>query len=233
MTEVRYYRQAQKDLEKAERLAEEVAELAALLGANADGPNAYNASKAVAKAVRRLLSLEQEAQRLGYKSTALALKALSQVKPAVELPEDFRYYPAHWVREAGVERVEAWKNGRRVDRNYKVTAVTPLQAQGRLDRLAPVLAEVLKEVESRDNRAELLAEVVDAFNTRSYEGFVEQCFDFLRGETPCDDENEVEEVVEAADDKLEQQLEELRRLAAETGNPFDEEATRCLLLTAG
>jgi hypothetical protein len=233
VTEVRHYKQALKDLEKAERLAEELTELATLLGVKADGPNAYNASKAVAKAVRGLLTLEEEAQRLGYKSPALALKALSQVKPAVELPEVFRYYPAHWVREAGVERVEVWKNGKRVDRNYKVTAVTPLQAQGRLDRLVPVLAEVLKEGESLDNHAQLSAEVVDAFNTRSYEDFVEQCFDFLRGETPYDDENEVEKVVEATDDKLEQQLEVLRRLAAETGHPFDEEATGCLLLTEG
>ena len=232
MTEPRHYKKALSDLEKAERLAEEVTDLATQLGVKADGSNIYNASKAVAKAVGELLNLEQEAQRLGYKSVALALKALSQVKPAVELPEVFRYYPTHWVHEAGVERLQVWKDGKRVDRNYRVTAVTPLQAQRKLERLAPVLAAVLREAELLENREEFLTEVVDCFKNQPYDEFADLCYRFLRCDSSDDEESEVEQVVEATPDKLEEQLEVVRRLAAETGESFDEEASRCLLLTS-
>jgi hypothetical protein len=206
MTKQKHLAATFKQLERVESNLEALTQLALELGANPVGLHSDNAVKAVLAAGNELLAARAQAEGLGYKSLALALKALSQTKTADELPEVFRYYPEHWVREAGVERVTVWNNGKSSDRNYKVTSVTPLMAQRNLKRLAPVLADVIEEAKTRENPEGELAEVVESFNTDTYEEFAENCFRFLRGRTPVDAENEAKVAVEPNDSKLERCL---------------------------
>jgi hypothetical protein len=175
MTEPKHYRQGYKDLDRAEKLADEVTRLGLLLGLRADGLNPANAQRAVSKAVEELLAAQQQAKENGYASLAFALKALGQKKQDLNLPEWAEVFPEHWAHGTETKRVQdgyKWKT-------YKVPAVTPLQAQKRLDKLKPTLATVLEELDW--NPAEV-AKVETAFKTKTYDVFVELLFNFLRGE---------------------------------------------------
>ena len=226
MTEPKHYRQAFKDLEKAENLAEEVNRLALLLGTRPDGLNTANAQRAVSKAVEELVEARQQAEDNGYRSLAVALKALGQKTPDLQLPEWARFAPAHWTKEASVETIYYWKNGRRVDAPERKAAVTPVQAQRQLDRLKPTLKTVLDELEDRPDQQE---NVKEALMTLSYDVFQERVFSFLRGEH-VDEEGEEETTAEQPDLELEAKVEELRAESEKLGLEFDEEVARALLV---
>lgn len=222
VTETKHYRQAFKDLEKAENLAEETNRLALLLGVRKDGLNTTNAQRAVSKAVEEFVEARQQAKDNGYSSLAYALKALGQKTPELQLPEWAQYAPPHWSNETELERVEHWQK----PKLYKKKAVTPLQAQHQLDRLKPTLKLVLDELEWDP---EELEQVKKALNTESYSDFQESLFDFLRGlaedteEATTETSNEVELEFEA-------ELEELRAESEKLGLEFDKEAARSLLV---
>ena len=222
MTEPKHYRQAFKDLEKAENLAEELNRLALLLGVSPDGLNTPNAQRAVTKAVVELVEARQQAKDNGYSSLAVALKALGQKTPEPELPEWARFAPAHWVVKTGVQHVEHWKHGNIVKTHYKVKEVTAIQAQRQLDRLKPYLSEVLEKLDWEPAEVE---NVKEAFLTQSHREFEDSLLNFLRGDTS---EDQVEETSQT-DPEMEANLEELRTTSQELGEKFDEEATRALL----
>jgi hypothetical protein len=72
------------------------------LGANPDTSNPMNALRSVTKAVQGLVALDKQAKQMGYKSAALALKALSQIKEgnaqaADMLPDTLRTLPNIWL----------------------------------------------------------------------------------------------------------------------------------------
>jgi hypothetical protein len=222
MTELKHFKQAQKDLLKAEQLAEEINRLALLLGATPAGLNTTNAQRSVAKAVEELVAAREQAEELGYSSLARALMALGQKKPELRLPDWARIAPAHWVVETGVQKVEHWKNGNIITTHYKVKEVTGIQAQRQLDRLKPYLSEVLESLNWEPAEVE---NVKEAFLTQSHREFEDGLLNFLRGDTS---EEQVEETNQV-DPELEAKLEELRTTSQELGEEFDEEATRALL----
>jgi hypothetical protein len=170
-----------------------------------------------------------EAAGVSHKGNLLQ-KLRSELKASSALPEVFRYHPPHWVKEAKTVKEYDDVRYKYVTRTEK--GVTAPQAQRKLDRLAPVIAAVLKESEQASNPDAFLAEMVGCFNTETYDEFADLCYKYLRND-PEDQQEEsvVEEVVEGTNNKLEQQLEEMRLAAAETGEDFDEDATRCLLLS--
>jgi hypothetical protein len=222
MTELKHFKQAQKDLFKAEQLAEEINRLALLLGATPAGLNTTNAQRSVAKAVEELVEAREQAKELGYSSLAFALMALGQKKPELQLPDWAHYAPAHWVVETGVQHVEHWKNGKLVTTHYKDKEVTAIQAQRQLDRLKPYLSEVLEKLDWDPAEVENVKEV---FLTQSHKEFEDGLLNFLRSATS---EDQVEETSQT-DPELEAKLEELRTTSQELGEEFDEEATRALL----
>jgi len=225
MTELKHFKQAQKDLLKAEQLAEEINRLALLLGVTPAGLNTTNAQRSVAKAVEELVAAREQAEELGYSSLAFALMALGQKKPELRLPDWARFAPAHWVVETGVQNVEHWKNGGRVTTHYKVKEVTAIQAQRQLDRLKPYLSEVLEKLDWDPAEVE---NVKEAFLTQRHREFEEGLLNFLRGDRTGE---QVEETSQT-DHELEAKLEELRTTSQELGKEFDEEATRALLTKA-
>ena len=224
MTEPKHYRQAFKDLEKAENLAEEVNRLALLLGTRPDGLNTANAQRAVSKAVEELVEARQQAEDNGYRSLAVALKALGQKTPDLQLPEWARFAPAHWSNETELEFVEHWKKSKL----FKKKAVTPLQAQHQLNRLKPTIKHVLDEL---DWDPEQMEEVKKALMTLGYKDFQHELYDFLRRVTQAGEDEETEEATtetsNEADPELEASLEEMRQAL---GDEFDEEVARALLV---
>ena len=224
MTEPKHYRQAFKDLEKAENLAEELNRLALLLGTRPDGLNTANAQRAVSKAVEELVEARQQAEDNGYRSLATALKALGQKTPDLQLPEWARFAPAHWSNETELEWVEHWKKSKL----YKKKAVTPLQAQHQLNRLKPTIKLVLDEL---DWDPEQMEEVKKALMTLGYKDFQHELYDFLRRVTQEGDDDEVNEetAAEQPDLELEAKVEELRAESEKLGLEFDEEVARALL----
>ena len=221
MTQAKHYKQALKDLERAENLAEETNRLALLLGAREDGLNVTNAQRTVSKAVEEFVEARQQAKDNGYASLAFALKALGQKTPALRLPEWAQYAPAHWSNETELEHVEHWRKSKL----YKVKAVTPLQAQKQLDSLKPTLKLVLDEL---DWDPAQLEDVKKALLTLTYKDFQEELFSFLRRTTEEPDEAK-ETTANQQDPELEASLEELRQTL---GDEFDEDAARCVLATA-
>jgi len=228
VTEPKHYRQAFKDLEKAENLAEELNRLALLLGVSPGGLNTPNAQRAVSKAVVELVEARQQAKDNGYSSLAVALKALGQKTPDLQLPLWAQFAPAHWTKEASVETIYYWKNGRRVYAPKRNPAVTAVQAQRQLDGVKKWIKLVLDELEGRPDQQE---NVKEAFMTLSYEDFFDRLLSFLRDDPYEEDEEEevTENTVSQADPELEAKLEELRASSQELGEEFDEEATRALL----
>lgn len=224
MAEHKHYRQAFKDLEKAENLAEELNRLALLLGTRPDGLNTANAQRAVSKAVEELVEARQQAEDNGYRSLAVALKALGQKTPDLQLPLWAQFAPAHWINETSLEIVEHWRKSKL----YKKKAVTPIQAQKQLDGVKKWIKLVLDELEGRPDQQE---NVKEAFMSLSYEDFFDRLLSFLRDDPDEEDEEEevTENTVSQADPELEAKLEELRTTSQELGEEFDEEATRALL----
>jgi hypothetical protein len=92
---------------------------------------------------------------------------------------------------------------------------------------------VLKEVVALEDREQVFAEVVESFNSIPYDDFADRCYDFLRGDSADEEDSSLEDHLEDGHENLEEQLENSRSLAVETGLHFDEEATRSLLLTQG
>lgn len=228
MTELKHFKQAYKDLLKAEQIAEDINRLALLLGAKPDGLNVTNSQRAVAKAVEEHVAARDQAKSLGYASLAFALMALGQKKPVPQLPDWATIFPNHWVMETGLEKTTGWKNGLRVENLYKAKAVTALQAQRKLDRIKPTLLQVLEELNWDPAQVD---EVKDAFLTLSAEKFQEELFDFLRNKATGEEEEGGEATATQAETELEAKVEDLRIAAAETGEDFDEDAARCLLLS--
>ena len=222
MTEPKHYRQAFKDLEKAENLAEELNRLALLLGTRRDGLNTANAQRAVSKAVLELVEARQQAKDNGYASLAVALKALGQKTPELELPEWALWAPAHWINETELERVEHWRK----TKLYKKKAVTAVQAQKQLEGLQKRIKLVLDELEDRPDQQE---NVRAALMTLSYEDFSKELLRFLRGD-PDEEAEEEETTAEQPDLELEAKVEELRAEHKTLGLEFDEEAARAALL---
>jgi multidrug efflux pump subunit AcrA (membrane-fusion protein) len=224
MTEPKHYRQAFKDLEKAENLAEELNRLALLLGTRRDGLNTANAQRAVSKAVEELVEARQQAEDNGYRSLAVALKALGQKTPELELPQWAQFAPAHWSNETTLETVEHWRKSKL----YKVKAVTPLQAQRQLDRLKPTIKLVLDELYWDPEEME---EVKKALMKLDYTDFQQELFGFLRRVTEAGEDEETEEATTETSNEpnpeLEASLEEMRQAL---GEEFDEEAARALLV---
>jgi hypothetical protein len=221
VTKPKHYRQAFKDLEKAENLAEETNRLGLLLGVRTDGLNTTNAQRAVSKAVEELVEARQQAKDNGYASLAFALKALGQKTPELQLPEWAQFAPAHWSNETELEYVQHWQKSKL----YKVKAVTPLQAQRQLDRLKPTLKLVLDELDWDPVELELFRR---ALNTESYLDFQDSLFDFLRSLA-----EDTEEATTETSNKLlefEAKLEELRVESEKLGLEFDEEEAWSLLV---
>ena len=225
MTQTKHYKQASKDLERADNIAEEMIRLGLMLGVKPGGLNPVNAQRAVSKAVEELVEARETANNNGYDSLGFALKALGQKTPEIQLPDWVQWAPAHWIVEASVETISYWKNGRRVDAPKRKSAVTALQAQKQLDRLKPTIKLVFDEL---DWKPEELDKVKKAFLTLTFADFQEALFGFLRSDG---DENEDTEEVTTGqkDPELEARLEELKQ---SLGVEFDEDAARCLLATA-
>lgn len=214
---------AEHELKKNEAYNQETKRLALLLGTRPDGLNTANAIRTVSKAVEELVEARQQAEDNGYRSLAIALKALGQKTPDLQLPEWALFAPAHWTVESGVEKVQHVKNSRTVDSTYKVRGVTPLQAQKQLDRLKPTIKLVLDEL---DWDPEQIEAVKKALTTMGYTDFQQELFSFLRRVTEMGEGAETETSNEA-DPELEASLEELRQAL---GDEFDEEAARALLV---
>ena len=112
-----------------------IEQLSVKLGANPNTSNPMNALRSVTKAINDLVTLEEQAQGLGYKSAALALKALSQMKQPVSdytyLPEVFHTVP--WV----------WLNGKHPTKNdpgFPPMSLT--QAQRKHRTVMPLILEM-------------------------------------------------------------------------------------------
>jgi len=213
---------AELELRKNEGYNQETNRLGLLLGVSPDGLNTPNAQRAVSKAVLELVEARQQAKDNGYASLAVALKALGQKTPELQLPEWALFAPAHWSNETELEHVEHWRKSKL----YKKKAVTPLQAQHQLDRLKPTLKTVLDELEGRPDQQE---NVRDCLTKLSYTDFQERLFSFLRGEHD-DEEVKEETTAEQPDLELEAKVEELRAESEKLGLEFDEDATRAYLL---
>ena len=72
------------------------------LGGNPNTSNPMNALRSITKHVKELTSLEEQAHQMGYKSAAVALKALSQIKGGTPhdediLPDELRKVPNIWL----------------------------------------------------------------------------------------------------------------------------------------
>lgn len=175
-------------------------------------------------AAERCLDYEDTVREIGYASLPIALKALGQTKRGhAQLPEEFRIHPAQWEQETTTEKVYAWGGSGMTSRNYKVAAVTPLQAAAKHRRLEPVLRDVIEQAIEND----CLDQVLHAYKTESYEEFVRLCFDYLRGSDDVEDQDPAHAVPAA----VAEELQGLRASAEAAGEDFDEEAALCLLST--
>jgi len=134
------------------------------LGANPDTSNPMNALRSVTKAVNELVKLEQTAQDMGYKSAAIALKALSQYKEKVTpvdmntLPEVFHKVPMVWLK--GKPNSKRLKNG--------FAPMTPAQAKLKHALLMPLLIRVWADIAEDEA---LQNEFIDAYLTTSANSF--------------------------------------------------------------
>lgn len=139
------------------------------LGANPDTINPMNALRSVTKAVKELMTLETTAQKLGYTSAAVALKALSQYKDKVTqvdintLPEVFHKVPMVWLKGR--------PNGKRLRNGF--APMTPSQAKLKHALLLPLLTRVWLEI-GDDERVQ--NELIDAYLTTSALSFETDLF---------------------------------------------------------
>jgi hypothetical protein len=87
--------------EKANKALNGLEDLGVKLGSKPETINPVNALRSVTKAVTDLDALNSQAQKMGYTSAAVALKALSQIKDPLKdyaiLPEVFHKVPAIWL----------------------------------------------------------------------------------------------------------------------------------------
>jgi hypothetical protein len=97
-----YFQRTMMDIDVYSKVLKSVVQLAVKLGLDPDTATPTNAHQKLDKSVKEYLRLNEQATELGYKSAALALKALSQYKtPVVDynlVPEVFHILPDIWLR---------------------------------------------------------------------------------------------------------------------------------------
>lgn len=167
-----------KEVEKVQRYAAEIQELAIIAGMSPAGANLGNSILFLKTLIKQRLEIEEYAQELGYKSVGVALKALSQMKvPPSQLPEVFQVFPAHWLEDASLDPLSKRIDGLTVSRVYKKKAVSSTQAQAALRRIQPDLIRLYEII--RDDK-DLLDEVISSYSTLSYKEFCESLYHALR-----------------------------------------------------
>jgi hypothetical protein len=174
-----------KEVEKVQRYAAEVQELAVSHGMNPLGANLGNSISFLRSLANQFVEAETFAQSLGYKSLGVALKALSQIKTnAIQLPEVFQVFPSHWLKDASLEPLSKRIDGLTVSRVYKKKAINSIQAQAALKKIQPDLAKLYELVQDDQD---LLEEVISSYNTLSYGEFCESLYTALRNWTAIEE----------------------------------------------
>jgi len=174
-----------REVEKVQKYATEIQELAVSNGMNPAGANLGNSILFLRTLAKQHQDLEEYAHELGYKSAAIALKALSQTKlhPS-QLPEVFQVFPAHWLEDASLEPLSKRIDGLTISRVYKKKAVSSTQAQAALKRIQPDLIRLYEII--KDDK-DLLDEVISSYSTLSYKEFCESLYQALRDWTNLDE----------------------------------------------
>jgi hypothetical protein len=212
---------------KEQRALAPLIEEAKQLGQSDQGLNLNNAVLAVVKSSKTAREATEQAYQHGYSTLGKALEALSKHKPEPELPEAFRYHPAHWECELSINTTEYYTYRGSQERRYKVPAVTATRAQADLKRIKPLLLEVIELMSNDEGTLEKnLQRLEIAFKAEPYNTFVSLCYDFLRGYDEIEEEPK-ETTAPEADNADEHDA--LYSMYGKPGEHFDEEAALTLL----
>ena len=163
-----------RELTKQADLNTRVEQLAKRHGASTNATG-INAVAFLEKKLTELEEAERAVAKQGYKSLKSALYGLSKQVNYNNVPEDLTIAPEHWVREKEWKRVAVGLRTKTVT----VPAVTALQAQDKLNKLLPLLNQVLE-----DRTTEFINEVRSEFfdPKNSFEHFSECVLDCLARE---------------------------------------------------
>jgi hypothetical protein len=174
-----------KEVDKIQRYASEIQEVAILAGMSPLGANLGNSITFLRSLTKQWSETEELAQNLGYKSVAIALKALGQMKVnPTQLPEVFQVFPAHWLEDTSLEPLSKRVDGLTISRVYKKKAVSSTQAQMALRKIQPDLVKLYAIIQEDDD---LLDEVISAYSTLSYKEFCKSLYTALRNWTSTDE----------------------------------------------
>ena len=109
-------------------------------------------AEAVGKAAAELTELNEKAQEQGFKSLRTLVYGASKASTPAQLnvPIEWKLAPVHWTRGAGLEKRYHFRNGLRREYMLRVTAVTTVQAQRKLEALWPMVEALDWESLSKD-----------------------------------------------------------------------------------
>ena len=189
---IEYYNSAFRELKKAEEVAAALIQAALEAGAKPQGLNVSNALNKVLRELRDYRALLSQAEELGSSLPNILKSYRMSKRPAEVLPPEFRLAPEHWMTETRLETQEGWVNGKRVEKLYKGRGVTALTAQGRCNRLQPLLVALFEQYREsgREGYEDYVEAIEQAYQTAPYEEFMADVFSELREfsqETPAPD----------------------------------------------
>jgi hypothetical protein len=144
------------------------------LGVDPDTTNPMNALRSVTKAVSDLAKLDQTAHEMGYKSVAIALKALKQYKKdnteidTTSLPEVFHKESQAWV--LGRPKGTLGKD----DKGFP--PLRPRDAQLQYRGILPWLLEAWRMADTYSNGDEVRDELITRYLSYSPDEFERLCY---------------------------------------------------------
>jgi hypothetical protein len=165
-----FFKNTAKDIASISPILQKVVDFALQLGVKPDGVNLINAWGRCEKVIREKIEADSKAQELGYKSLALALKALGQYKDRSNV--DISHMPEVFHKPAVI-----WLTGKPKTKTDKGFA--PLRARdAELEhmRLLPWLLKAWQMTENNENGEQIRDELVILYGTSTPDEFTNKCY---------------------------------------------------------
>ena len=152
----------QEQITKTDSELEKLKALAIDLGASETNLHLSNVVKILEKAIKEKLEADERVKAAGYKSLAIAIKALGQKSTFNNVPTELTVAPSQWIVPRSISEVRS--GSKTLTRTNP--AVSATQAQTKLKKLLPLIDEFCS-----DNNDEGIESLKDAFYSLSYEDF--------------------------------------------------------------
>lgn len=137
------------------------------------------ATQPMGKLIAEHRELEERAQANGYRSLRFLVYGSEKTIRFAHIPNWLRTPPTHWLSTDHYEKETVWAGSKRVERNRFIKGVTGPKAQKQLEKLWPIINDLLSDPA---NDAEDVNQLRALYLSLSYEQFANELYQIKANE---------------------------------------------------